>query len=270
VELTYTAAAGIWANISYVDFVGMILGMMLTSTASATQSTPGLTSDGMQSICNGLENQTTTDGYPWNELCLYNSDGQPHRILSPGDYVQVNPAAFSDYWTSYVDSVWSTYTTQTLTINSQSGAVGNVSCTVSGGDTMTCDGDDGTSATFSKPASADIFGCNSGPFAIDSAASELQKAVVPRLCAAFNRSTFLLDGGNVQPDGVVPTSYYAGETTNWYSKLVHQYEVDGRGYAFSYDDVTPDVDLNTAQSQSGELVSSTPQALIVTIDGFII
>lgn len=31
--------------------------------------------------------------------------------------------------------------------------------------------------------------------------------------------------------------YYLEAPTNWYSKAVHDAEVDGRGYAFAYDDV---------------------------------
>jgi len=61
-----------------------------------------------------------------------------------------------------------------------------------------------------------------------------------RLCAAYNRGTLLVNGGNVQP-GVAPNQYYtdAAGQKDWYSTIVHRPKIDGRGYAFSYDDVAP-------------------------------
>lgn len=85
---------------------------------------------------------------------------------------------------------------------------------------------------------------------------------MPRLCAAFNRSTLTVSGGNVQP-GVGVESYYTANPTNWYSAIVHQHEVDGKGYAFAYDDVNPDGDIN----QSGVVADANPTVLTVTVGG---
>ena len=262
VEFTYTADGIIYADITYVDFVSMNLKITLTGTDIGTQTAPGLQPNAIQSLCEDLASQASTDGYPWNELCVTYANGQPYHVLAPADYIDRTPDAFADYWTSYVDQVWSTYSSQPLIINSQSGQVGNISCTASN-DLLTCTDDSGSSATFAKPSATDIFSCSTGPFVLDSSATDVQAAVVPRLCAAFNRSTLLLDGGNVQPDGVDSSSYYSAQTTNWYSKLVHQLEVDGRGYAFPYDDVTPDSE--TSENQSGTIVSTSPKSLIITI-----
>ena len=57
------------------------------------------------------------------------------------------------------------------------------------------------------------------------------RAVVPRLCAAFTRSTIMMEGGDIQPS-LDASNYYQNSPTNWYSKLVHEYEIDGKGYAF--------------------------------------
>ncbi|KAM0257693.1 hypothetical protein ACHAQJ_004258 [Trichoderma viride] len=255
VELTYTTALAVFANISYVDFVGMILSISLTVTdGSGTQTTKGLDSSAVSQVCQGLVQQSAADGFPWSSMCVANSAGTPIRALSPGDYTAINSAGFQNYWSTYVNQVWSQYTNSPLTINTQS--AGNVNCQVSGG-TLNCDGDN---RGYSQPSAADIWGCNSGPFAIQGGDNAIHLAVVPRLCAAFVRSTLLIAGGNIQP-GVSNSEYYTVSPTNHYSRLVHQFEVDGRGYAFPYDDVNPDGNENA----SGELSSGAPGVLTVYV-----
>lgn len=268
VEFTYAQGKGLWVNLSYVDFVGLALGMILTSSSPETSSVAsqwalGLQSNATSTICRELANQSMLDGYPWGALCIEDSYSRPFRILSPNMYVQMHAEAFADYWTSYIDQVWTKYTTQGLTINTQSVDFGNVSCSVQS-DSLICtsaSASGGGNAIYTKPSAKDIFSCNSGPFA---APSDLYQAVTPRLCSAINRSTLLLTGGNVQPDGVASSLYYDGEVTNWYSKLVHQWEIEGKGYAFPYDDISPSMEH---QSQAGELTSYEPWVLTLLVGG---
>ncbi|UKZ82601.1 hypothetical protein TrVFT333_010394 [Trichoderma virens FT-333] len=256
VELTYTTGLALYANISYVDFVGMILSMSLSVTdGSGTQITKGLGASAVSQVCQGLVQQGAQDGFPWSSMCVANSAGTPIRALSPGDYSAINSAAFQNYWSAYVDQVWSHYTSTPLTINTQTSA-GNVNCQVSGS-TLNCQGDN---RGYAKPTAGDIWGCNSGPFAIQAGDNSIHSAVVPRLCAAFVRSTLLIAGGNVQP-GVSQSQYYTVNPTNHYSRLVHQFEVDGRGYAFPYDDVNPD----GSENASGTLASGAPNVLTVYV-----
>ncbi|KAJ9302682.1 CAZyme family GH64 [Paecilomyces variotii] len=257
VELTNTEDAGIYANISYVDFVGLVLGMELLTGNGSTKSADGLESDAVAQICSDLQAQAASDGQPWDKLCVTDTAGNPLRVMAPTDYLGLDATAFSDYWSDYVDKVWTRYTNSTLTINTQSGA-GNVNCTVIG-DQLTCAGDN---RGYSKPVAGDIFGCNSGPFLIESSDNDIHKAVVPRLCAAFNRSTLLLSGGNVQPS-LGSNYYYTVSPTNYYSKIVHKYESDGKGYAFSYDDVNP----TGGDDQSGSVTDADPQLLTVYVGG---
>jgi hypothetical protein len=114
--------------------------------------------------------------------------------------------------------------------------------------------------SYSKPSARDIWGCNSGPFAIQSGDNAVHVAVVPRLCAAFVRSTLLLSGGNIQPS-LGQSYYYTVDPTNYYSKAVHAREVDGKGYAFPYDDVNPDGNENA----SGTVSHATPDTLTVYV-----
>ena len=84
-------------------------------------------------------------------------------------------------------------------------------------------------------------------------------AIIPRLAAAFNRSTLLIDSD--QPDGEDPADYYANATTNHYARIVHATEIGGLGYAFPYDDVT----ANGGVNQSGPVSSGSPALLSVTV-----
>ncbi|KAH6876429.1 hypothetical protein B0T10DRAFT_497990 [Thelonectria olida] len=248
VEFTYTNGV-LYANISYVDFVGIILGMFLSVNDGSSQSAYGLQEGSVSKICNDLVSQNS-DGFPWSSMCIANSAGTPVRVLSPNDYNDINPDAFANYWSTYVDDVWTKYSSQTLTINTQTDA-GNVACRVSG-DVLSCDGDN---RSYAKPSAKDIWGCNSGPFGFLDGDNAIHYAVVPRLCAAFVRSTLLIDGGDTQPS-LGQDSYYAVNPTNHYSRIVHNYESDGKGYAFAYDDVNPDGNENASGTVSSGNVGS--------------
>ncbi|KAK5633561.1 hypothetical protein RRF57_009275 [Xylaria bambusicola] len=149
------------------------------------------------------------------------------------------------------------YSNEDLSINTQTGA-GTVACRVSNNQ-LNCAGDN---RAYPKPTIADIWGCNSGPFAIIGSDNDVHRAVVPRLCAAFYRSTLLLDGGNVQPS-LPASSYYTVSPTSHYARLVHQYEVNGLGYAFSYDDVNP-----AGENAAGTVSGNNPTVLKVTVGGW--
>ncbi|KAH6639982.1 glucanase B [Truncatella angustata] len=256
VELTYTAD-GIWANLSFVDFVSMVLGMNLRLGSGEVQARKGLKAGAVESICKALNAQTAVDGQPWGDMCITDGSGNPLRILAPNMYARINGTAFQDYFDDYIEQVWSHYTTHNLTIDTQSGP-GLVNCHVEGGYNLFCDGDN---RSYCKPSAADIFGCNSGPFALIDGDNDVHQAVVPRLCAAFNRGTLLGAGGNVQPS-LGSDSYYQTSPNNHYSRIVHQYEADGLGYAFSYDDVNP-----SGENEAGLVAGPDPKLLEIVIGG---
>ncbi|KAI0465755.1 glycoside hydrolase family 64 protein [Xylaria cf. heliscus] len=246
----------IFANISYVDWVGISMGMALTLGTGEVQTVKGLVAGAVQNICNDLDTQNSKDNAGWDQLCM-TSNGQALRVLSPNLMVASNPTWQADYYSAYIDQVWSQYTNQDLTIATQSGA-GNVACRVTD-NALNCAGDN---RAYPKPTIADIYGCNSGPFAIIASDNDVHRAIVPRLCAAFTRSTLLLDGGNVQPS-LPASSYYTVDPTSHYSRIVHNYEQDGLGYAFSYDDVNPD-----GENAAGTVAGSAPTLLRVTAGGW--
>ncbi|KAI1171090.1 glycoside hydrolase family 64 protein [Nemania sp. FL0916] len=256
IEFNYDGTT-IYANISFVDFVGIPLGMGLTLAGGQQQIVMGLQGGSVNNICNDVKAQTAADGKVWDQLCVQSSSGQALRVLSPNLYVSANPSQFPIYYDDYVNQVWSKYSSQDLTINTQSGA-GNVACRVSNNQ-LSCAGDN---RAYPKPVTSDIWGCNSGPFAIIGSDNDVHRAVVPRLCAAFTRSTLLLSGGNVQPS-LGQGSYYTVNPTNHYSRIVHKYETNGIGYAFSYDDVNPD-----GQNAAGVVSGSNPTNLKISVGGW--
>ncbi|KYK60753.1 glycoside hydrolase family 64 protein [Drechmeria coniospora] len=256
VELTYTRYWALFANISYVDFVGFLLSIGLSvKDGRGRQLTKGLGAGSVSKICGGLLQQQSRDRYPWARLCVADATGTPIRVLSPNNYAVLRPNDFEGYWNAYVDQVWARYAKAPLTVNTQS-AAGKVKCQLSGR-LLVCAGD---RRGFEKPTAKDIWGCNSGPFARRADDSAVRLAVIPRLCAAFVRSTLLLAGGNVQP-AVAASRYYTVNPTSHYSRLIHHYELDGKGYAFPYDDVNPD----GSEDASGTVASQAPDVLTVYI-----
>ncbi|KAK8061896.1 glycoside hydrolase family 64 protein [Apiospora phragmitis] len=252
VEFTYNES-GVWANLSFVDFVGPSFSMQLELAGGATQAVKGLQPGAVAKICDEMVAQAAQDGQPWDKMCVKSSAGKSLRVISPLKYRALNPDALGSYYNSYIDKVWQKYSGEDLTVDTQS-APGKVACRVNG-NTLNCAGDN---RGYQKPAIDDILGCNSGPFTVQPGDNAVHAAVVPRLCAAFYRSTLLLDGGNVQPH-MPSSSYYTTNPTIQYGRIVHKYEIDGVGYTFAYDDVNPD-----GENAAGVLAGANPKLFSIT------
>lgn len=249
-EFTYNDAQ-MFANISYVDFVSIPISLALTNSAGATQTVSGLPTDGLATVCSNLLAQHASDGAGWDQLVVTHN-GANLRALSPNNGLVINSSLFSGYYQPYVDQVWSQYSNQSLTIDTQA-SWGTVTGQVSGG-LLTFPG----VGSFAQPSAADIFSCNSGPFA--NASGEMG-TLIARISAAFNRSTLLIDSS--QPDGENPANYYQNSITNHYSRIAHAASLDGRGYGFPYDDVAP----NGGADQSGAVSDGSPTLLTVAVGG---
>ncbi|MEY9856005.1 hypothetical protein ABH935_001609 [Catenulispora sp. GAS73] len=246
-EFTFNST-NLWANISMVDFVAIPIG--LTSTGAAgTQTAPGLPAGALDTVCSALQAQSAADGQGWNQL-IVTSGGANLRALSPNNGIAQNSSLFAGYFDGYLDQVWSKYSSQTLSIDTQA-QWGTVTGNVSGG-VLNFPG----VGSFGRPSSADIFSCNSGPF--NTSGVEMG-ALTARISAAINRTTLLIDSD--QPAGENPANYYQYPQTNHYARIVHATSIDGRGYAFPYDDVAPTGGVD----QSGAVVDQNPTLLTVTL-----
>jgi hypothetical protein len=199
-----------------------------------------------------LKDEENQDGYPWSSLCLKDDSGEPFRVLSP----EHRSSGFTNYFDDYINQVWSRFGTDGIVFDLQSN-VPLVSCHMHS-DSMVCDS---TALPFSKPASSEIWGCNTGPFA--NTGDAFHDHTGSRFCAAFHRATLLLPGGAIQPNLSI-SKYYPGDAPhNKYARIVHEVQVDHMGYTFPYDDVKPDFNSEVSGTISGE----NPSALRIYIGG---
>ena len=249
-EFTYNSSQ-LFANISYVDFVSIPIAMSLTDTTGAVQKVSGMPASGLATVCSGLTAQNAADGAGWDKL-IVTSGGANLRALSPNNGIVMDSSLFSGYLEPYVSQVWSKYSSSALTVDTQA-SYGSLSGTVSGGQ-LTFSG----VGSFAQPSTADIFSCSSGPFANTAGA---MGPLVARISAAFNRTTLLIDSD--QPDDENPANYYKNSITNHYARIVHAANLDGLGYAFPYDDVTPNGGVN----QSGAVSSGSPTLWTIAVGG---
>lgn len=178
--------------------------MTLVDTNRHSQHVSGIAANGLQRIAQDLRAQQQRDGKQWESLVVNRRDGTILRVLSPNSGILLNPTLFQGYYDQYVQAVYGKFTGQPLTVDTQA-AFGDVNGRSDGRSINF-----GPGGSFGKPTTADIFSCSSGPFATGPNAET--NTIIPRLAAAFNRSTLLLT--NNIPDGVRPRQYYQDPVTN--------------------------------------------------------
>ncbi|PHH66206.1 hypothetical protein CDD82_1574 [Ophiocordyceps australis] len=256
-EFTWNAEQ-IYVNVSFVDFFSLPVSLRLDTVDGVVKTVPGMPSDGLSSVCAKLEDQARREGKPWNRLVIRSSaDGKPLRALSPNAGGALFPGLFDGYYKSYVDAVWKKYQSQDLTVQTQF-KWGDVKGRVDArsGRLVFNSHDVGE---FNKPSAQDIFTCSTGPFAADPKISDERLNVGARLAAALNRST--LDVNSQQPEGEDVDTYYRNPITNHYARICHETSLEGRGYAFPYDDVG----ASESVDQSGFVNAPNPKMLTVGI-----
>jgi hypothetical protein len=87
-EFTF-ANSQLYANISYVDFVSLPVSLTMTPENGEVQSVLGLKSDGLASICAGLQAQNLVDSGDWHKL-IFESEGKKLRVQSPNNAAVMN------------------------------------------------------------------------------------------------------------------------------------------------------------------------------------
>lgn len=155
---------------------------------------------------------------------------------------------------AYVDQVYDNYKAQPLNVDTQAQWGRVKGQTDTSGASIKFDNE-----TFTKPSTADIFSCCTGPFGDNLTPEKL--AIIPRLSAGFNRGTLI--NSNITPDPNGPSTYYKTPICNHYSRIVHEQCLDGRGYAFPYDDVCQD----GGPDQCGAVYNGNPKVLTIAVGG---
>lgn len=244
----------LFVNVSYVDLV-TALPIALRLQGDGDHSVAALDRGAVESIAADLEAQAAADGQPWDALVMRDGGGKIIRVMSPQNvmapYFGQPDMPFNGYWSGYVNEVWEHYRANDLRIDLQGGR-GVLTGRVQGDNLVFNDG-----STFTKPDDRDIFTCNHGPFANVPTDSDAKKAALARLAAAFNRST--VHNHPDQPNGAPVADFYAHDITNHYARAVH--DNSPIGYAFPYDDVTPD----GVPDQSGVAFDGNPTRLTLTV-----
>lgn len=255
----------LFANISYVDFVSRLPIALTLQRAGGNKEVThvsGMLPAGFLTLCSELRTQAKRDGRPWDKLIVTEpgsgTNGPPLRVLNAthGDAIG---ASFAGYYEPYVEKVRQGYAPNgglgPLKIDTQAqfGVVQGQVETQDNANVLVIDGE-----VFPLPTTADVFGCNTGTFTTGS--SGKRNAIIPRLAAAFNRSTLLQTSVLPSPD---INAFYTETITNHYSRIVHEVNLDHKGYAFAYDDVQPE----GGADQSGKVNAGDPGYFLVSVGG---
>jgi hypothetical protein len=219
--------SGLWLNSTQVDMFSAPDSVGVRRADGSIATTGQLKAGGYTAVLNALRAQPGG----WANLIQTDSGGAVLRALSPGHGIETGalPNTIMD---DYVNRVWSRYATSTLTVTPFADQPGTKYFGRTSGNVMNfTDSSGATVTTFQKPDADSIFGC----YKLLDAPNDLVRGPISRtLCAGFNRSDLLVTAG--QPDTNAGDFYQDG-VTNQYAKAIHAQMVDGKAYAFAFDDV---------------------------------
>ena len=248
VEFSRSSTIGIDIDTTMVDMFSVPLSVSVTDTSGSTQTEGQLVPGGRASIFSQIQSL----GGDWPNL-IYDdpSTGMPLRVISP--YHGIGNGVFSStYLDSYVDGVWSYYSSHPLTVNTGSATYRG---TVSGSSWTFTDSSGNVIGSLGQPSTSDVFGCT-GPLQPSGQPNESAiLAVGAIVCAALNRGTLSapsFQGSDTQPTSN-PSTFYTQPSSNLYAKVMHANETDGKAYGFPYDDVagfSSNMDVSSASSAS--------------------
>jgi hypothetical protein len=224
-EFTYNDA-GLWLNSSQVDMFAVPHAVTVTGASGAVKRTGDLVANGRDAVINTIRG---TSG--WANTVYTRSDGTVLRVLAPGKAAGSGLLS-STYLDSYIASAWNAYTGKTLTVVPFGDQPNTRYFGRTSGNTMVFTNSSGAQvASFNRPSSASVWGCDGDlPAPNDQVVGPISRT----LCAALNRGT--LGTVDTQPS-TNAGQFYQNNPTNVYAKTIHANMVDGKAYAFAFDDV---------------------------------
>ncbi len=224
-EFTYNDA-GLWLNSSQVDMFAVPHAVTVTGANGATRRTGDVVANGRDNIINTIRN---TAG--WANSVYTRSDGTVLRVLAPGKAAAAGLMS-STYLDPYISWAWNAYTTKTLTVVPFGDQPNTRYFGRTSGNVMNFTNSAGAQvASFNRPSSASVWGCDGDlPAPNDLVVGPISRT----LCAALNRGT--LGTIDTQPS-TNAADFYKSNPTNVYAKVIHENMVDGKAYAFAFDDV---------------------------------
>jgi len=251
-ELTYNDS-GVWINSSQVDMFAVPHSVSVTGASGATATTGRLVADGRTAVVDALRARPE-----WSRSVVTRSDGTVLRVLAPGKAAGSGLLS-TTYLDGYIASAWGAYASRTLTVT-PFGDRPDVRYTGRsvGTQLVFTDTAGRQVASFARPSSADVWGCDG---ALHAPNDQVVGPIARTLCAALNRGT--LGTSSVEPV-TDASAFYRSTPANEYAKAVHAAMVDGRAYAFAFDDVgafeslVHDGDPRSARIDLTPFVGGTP------------
>ncbi|WP_433826668.1 beta-1,3-glucanase family protein [Actinoplanes sp. CA-015351] len=239
--------SGLWLNSSQVDMFAVPHIVSVTGKSASSQ-TGEVKPGGRQRVIDTIKADPA-----FAKSVVTGSDGTVLRVLAPGKAADAGLMS-PTYLDGYITDAWNAYRSKVLTVipfTDQPGVkylgrtTGNVlNFTDTAGRTV---------ASFTKPSTANVWGCDG---ALGAPNDQVVGPIARTLCAALQRTT--LGRLDTQPSGTA-TDFYQGEVTNVYARVIHQNMVDGKAYAFAFDDV---------QNQESLVHDGDPQAAGITLTAF--
>lgn len=224
-ELTYDDS-GLWFNSSQVDMFAVPHEVSATGQDGTTRSAGALVPGGRDQVI-----ETMRSNPAWARTVVTRSDGTVLRVLAPG---KAAGAGLLDagYLDGYIAWAWQQYASRPLTVTPFLDNPGIRFTGRTSGDVMRFTNTSGAVvASFTRPSSADVWGCDGRLFAPNDA---VVGPIARTLCAGLHRGTL----GTLDTQPTSDTSaFYRTSPINLYAKAVHAAMADGRAYAFPFDDV---------------------------------
>ncbi|GAA2476027.1 beta-1,3-glucanase family protein [Winogradskya humida] len=246
-EFTYNDA-GVFLNSSQVDMFAVPHKVSVTGSDGQTQATGELKAGGRNAVIDALKADAD-----FSKLVQTREDGTVLRVLSPGK--GADAGGFDpNYLAGYIDEAWAAYANADLTVTPFLDQPDKAFKGRTSGDVMNFTDSTGAQvASITKPTTSNVWGCDGNL----GAPNDLVVGPIARsLCAALQRTT--LGSQDVEPSTDVST-FYQHDPTNDYAKVIHANMVDGKAYAFAFDDVA---------NQESLVHDGAPTAIGITLSPF--
>jgi hypothetical protein len=240
--------SGLWLNSSQVDMFAVPHVVTVTGGNGATRKTGEVKPGGRQRVIDAVK--ASPD---FAKSVVTRADGTVLRVLAPGKAADAGLMS-PTYLDKYIAGAWNAYTSKTLTVAPFTDRPDTKFTGRTAGDVMNfTDASGKTVASFTRPSTANVWGCDGAL----GAPNDLVVGPIARtLCAALWRTT--LGELDTQPSGTA-ADFYRGDPANVYAKAIHDNMVDGKAYAFAFDDV---------QNQESLVHDGDPRAAGIVLSPF--
>jgi hypothetical protein len=239
---------GLFLNSSQVDMFAVPHIVSVTGGTGTVTSTGELKAGGRSKVIDAIK--ASPD---FAKSVVTRSDGTVLRVLAPGKAADAGLMS-PTYLDPYIARAWSAYTGKNLTVVPFSDRPDNKFIGRTSGDVMSFTDTTGkVVASFTKPSTANVWGCDG---ALGAPNDQIVGPIARTLCAALQRGT--LGTLDTQPSGTA-ADFYKGDPANLYAKVIHENMIDGKAYAFAFDDV---------QNQESLVHDGDPRLASITMTPF--